>query len=319
MSKKVITGIVQSSKKAVTKNGQPYQVVTILDKQSSYQISIWGAQPKDTPYGRVLTLSTQEDNGFLSCILSDITVKPASSEITKELSLLLPKPPTKEQWQALSTAISTIISNYPDFCFQKVYPLSQSPDLFSTKSPELITGSKAEDYQKLSEIYLQAASRLYLPYSQGLGAVSNHHNFPGGLLQHTSELLSFFLHIYPSFPFQVNPFIVAMSCLFHDFGKLNCYTQDFQYTEEISLLDHPFISSEAVGKFLASRSIHPRLIKFIQSAVLSHHGRKEWGAPILPANPESFLVAKLDEISGHGQMYDKPSGTRALDTTIQRF
>ena len=149
--------------------------------------------------------------------------------------------------------------------------------------------------------------------------MSNHHNFPGGLLKHTYEILDMFAGIYDSVPFQVNPFIVAFACLFHDFGKLECYTSDFQYTESISVTDHTFISAESVGEVLRQENVSNRLIKFVQSAILSHHGRLEWGAPILPVNPESFLVAKLDELSGHGEMYDKPSFTRSMNTTIQRF
>lgn len=315
-NKRVIKGIIQSAKPAMTKNNQPYQVATVLTindaKQvESLQISIWGASPKDTPYGKQLNATAQDDNGFLSATLADIRIATPSAELQE----LLPTPPTKDIWMVLAFNIAKLIEQYPSYCAVNNYKLSS----MLAQQSEQVTGQSPSDYPILAKEFITAMDRLSAPYSQGLGAVSNHHNFPGGLMQHTYELLNEFYYIYPSLEFQVNPFIVAVACLFHDFGKLSCYTQDFQYTPEISLLDHPYISAEAAGKYLSTRSISTRLIHFIQSAILSHHGRREWGAPVLPANPESFLVAKLDEISGHGQMYEKPSGTRAMDTTIQRF
>ena len=123
-------------------------------------------------------------------------------------------------------------------------------------------------------------SGLYDAYVQGLGAVKNHHNFIGGLVTHTHEILNMFLHIHPSLPFKVDPFIVTMAIAFHDFGKLSVYNpKDMSYKPEISLLDHPYISAKSAAQILTSHHVDARTITFIESAILSHHGRKEWGHP----------------------------------------
>ena len=63
--------------------------------------------------------------------------------------------------------------------------------------------------------------------------------------------------------------------------------------------------------------------------VLSHHGRLEFGSPVLPKTPEALLVHYLDDLDGKLEamfraLQDEASGTswspfsRALDRMIYR-
>jgi 3'-5' exoribonuclease len=49
----------------------------------------------------------------------------------------------------------------------------------------------------------------------------------------------------------------------------------------------------------------------MRHCILSHHGRKEWGSPVVPATREAILIHQLDMIQSRGQM--ALEGTEALE------
>lgn len=101
---------------------------------------------------------------------------------------------------------------------------------------------------------------LYLKYRDKPAAKANHHAYPGGLLNHTFELLNIFLGLHDRLPFRADPSIVIIACIYHDYGKLFEY-KDNQLTEEMFLLGHPFISSHfAMNDLKASGFSYERSI-----------------------------------------------------------
>lgn len=284
-------GVILSSKPAMAKNGQPYSVVTVTDGDIKQVVYIWNSDSKEFKPGKALTYTAKEANGMLSCTKADCKLQDLKE--TDSLYILfksLSPIPTKEEWNSLADTISVIIDKESEF----------------ERAPT-------------ADIFVSIMGKLYIPYSQHTAARANHHAYIGGLAQHTFELLNMFVHLYPSLPYKVDPFIVAIACLFHDYGKLSEYTHDFEYQDSFFLQGHPFLSAEALGQFLRQNNINEHTIKHCQHAVLSHHQRLEWGSPVLPCTPEAYLVSMLDALSGTGVQYNQPAGTKACGTTIQRF
>ena len=173
--KRNITGIIKSSKSAVTKNGNPYQVVTILNSQdgplNTIQVSVWGSLPHNTPYGKQLSATISDDDGFLSCTLPDIRI----TEPTEELKKLLPQPPSENAWNVAVSMISHNIMNYPSLCEERGWKLSVGDPSSSLtikerySNPQMISGTKSDDYKKLAVMFRRIAKNCYKPYSIGLG------------------------------------------------------------------------------------------------------------------------------------------------------
>ena len=286
------SGVILSSKPALAKNGQPYSVVTVSDMETKTTLYIWNSDSKEFKPGCLLAYSAKESNGMLSCSKADTKLLELSTNSPLYLYYKSLSPvPTKEEWSNLATELSNLID-------------MQSP---------------LEERDPLADLFLSIMNKLYIPYSQHTAARAHHHAYIGGLAEHTYELLNMFLHLYPSLPYKVNTFIVSIACLFHDYGKLSEYTQDFEYQDSFFLQGHPFLSAEALGNFLRTQKLSEHLIKHCQHAVLSHHQRLEWGSPVLPCTPEAYLVSMLDALSGTGIQYNQPVGTQACSTTIQRF
>lgn len=275
--------IILFSEISIAKTGSPYATIVCRDLNETITVNVWGT-PLTSPFkpGQLIRFDNlKSDSGFLSCSFPFVTLSHPSPD--DPLLQFIPKAVSKDEW------------------------LSLAQSLVSLCSP------------KEAEFILSQFTLLYQPYSTHTAARSNHHNFIGGLLQHTYELLNLFNSIYPVLPFHVSPFIVIVSCLYHDFGKLSEYTESFDYLPAFFLQGHPFLGAESVGAVLRANNFPENVVQHCQHCVLAHHGRKEWGSPVIPASPEAYIVSVLDAISGTGVQYDKPTGTKSMGTTIYRF
>lgn len=137
-------------------------------------------------------------------------------------------------------------------------------------------------------------------------AKSMHHNFSGGLLEHTLsviELCSFYAKKYTL----INRDLLYAAALFHDIGKLE-ELSDFpivDYTDSGQLLGHIMISVEWVNNKIREINGFPeKLANLLKHCILAHHGELEYGSPKKPQIIEAFALnfadntdAKLQAIS----------------------
>jgi 3'-5' exoribonuclease len=96
----------------------------------------------------------------------------------------------------------------------------------------------------------------------------------------------------------------------HDVGKIKSYQLKTGISEKTvvgDLLDHVFISASMVSnlwdKIMTEDVVGDdaeeaaREKAMLLHVILSHHGRKEWGSPVLPQCPEAVLLHFCDQIS----------------------
>ena len=82
------------------------------------------------------------------------------------------------------------------------------------------------------------------------------------------------------------------------------------------------MGARQVHQDMTKEGFSAELIMHCEHCVLSHHQKLEWGSPVVPATPEAFLVAHLDNISGWGVVYrDSEDGERqnSLNTTVFKY
>lgn len=99
----------------------------------------------------------------------------------------------------------------------------------------------------------------------------------------------------------MNRDLVLAGVLLHDVGKTAelSYARSFGYTDAGNLIGH--ISMEAQWIQRAAEGIpgFPEELRLqLLHIVLSHHGRLEFGSPVLPKTPEALLVHYLDDLDG---------------------
>lgn len=134
-------------------------------------------------------------------------------------------------------------------------------------------------------------------------AMSFHHAFLGGLLEHTVNAMEVGNCIAPLYP-GLNRDLVLAGIFLHDIAKTWELTYDaaFGYSDGGQLIGHIVKSvmwiedrakkaSENLGE-----PIPRELIDVLQHIVLSHHDKAEFGSPRAPATPEAIAVHMIENM-----------------------
>ena len=133
-------------------------------------------------------------------------------------------------------------------------------------------------------------------------ATTIHHNYLGGLLEHTHNMLCVASEILPLYP-EVQADLVLAAIFIHDLGKTEelCYDIAFSYTDSGQLIGHitkGFLIMQQKVEALASKGgkIEQTVLDALGHIILSHHGKYEFGSPKLPATAEAFMVNYIDDL-----------------------
>ena len=138
-------------------------------------------------------------------------------------------------------------------------------------------------------------------------ATSFHHGYTAGLLEHVwsmTRCAEFLARHYANYYKDLNPplnkGVVIAATVLHDIGKLReleYHPVEAKYTVEGSLIGHVLIGRDMVRQQASQIDGFPQeTLLLLEHAILSHHGRKEYGAPILPQTLEALLVSYVDDL-----------------------
>jgi 3'-5' exoribonuclease len=139
-------------------------------------------------------------------------------------------------------------------------------------------------------------------------AMSLHHAYIGGLLEHTLSLLRLGNAFCPLYP-KLNRDIVLMGLLLHDLGKCMELTWEsgFGYSDDGQLVGHIargviWLQRKAEDCRAMGADIPEAVLMVLHHIILSHHGKPEFGALKLPSTPEAIAVSLLDNTDAKLQM-----------------
>ena len=138
-------------------------------------------------------------------------------------------------------------------------------------------------------------------------AKTMHHNYMGGLLEHTlsiCEICDFLANHYH----YVDRDILIASAFLHDIGKMFELSPfpDNDYTDDGQLLGHIVIGTELITKESNKIPNFPhQLQSLLKHSVLSHHGEYEFGSPKRPKTIEAFLLHCADTLDAKIKMYEE--------------
>lgn len=161
-----------------------------------------------------------------------------------------------------------------------------------------------ESLRKLGKTILEEFECSYEVYP---AAKMMHHAEIGGLLLHTTEVVSFIEKIH-----QVRPWfdkdITTLAGILHDFGKIREFDIAStglvsDYSREGNLLGHIFMGAEDIGKYCDKCGVNEEKKLLLQHMILSHHGQPEFGSPVRPSTMEAYVLHTADELSAKMHMY----------------
>lgn len=163
--------------------------------------------------------------------------------------------------------------------------------------------------ESLSELLKQffGPGPMYDAFKIAPAAKGVHHACVGGLLEHSlsvAKVVDMLTGHYPG----INRDLVVSGALLHDIGKMR--EMGFEgavvlYTPEGRLKGHITIGIEMIGEAVAKLKHFPReTLNQLQHLILSHHGRNEYGSPVVPMTPEAFLLSMADELDARMNMIE---------------
>jgi 3'-5' exoribonuclease len=160
----------------------------------------------------------------------------------------------------------------------------------------------------LAETYLSDEDMM-ASFRMAPAAMSLHHAWIGGLLEHTLQLLKLAQAMLPLYP-QLNRDIVLMGLFLHDLGKTAELTWEkgFDYTTDGNLIGHIVrgaiwlqVKAAMAGKS-SGQKLPPDALRVLQHIIISHHGLPEFGAAKVPSTPEAVFISVLDNLDAKTQM-----------------
>jgi 3'-5' exoribonuclease len=147
-----------------------------------------------------------------------------------------------------------------------------------------------------------ADNELMENFCNAPGGTALHHNYLGGLLEHTHNMLRVAVAILPLYP-KVQSDLVLAGIFLHDMGKTEelSYDMAFSYTDSGQLIGHIvktilMVNQKADALRAKGTQIEQTVIDALGHIILSHHGQYDFGSPKLPATPEAFLVYYIDDL-----------------------
>jgi len=262
--------IVSDRRVLIARNGKPYAKVLLTDRTGDLPGIIWedartqiaGIDPGDI----VGVRGTVESYENRTQMRIDKIVKLNEDDV--DMSALVPT--TKGDISSMMSEIEEFISRVQDTYLKKLIE-----NIFSREG--------------IRETYMKA------PAAKGI-----HHNYIGGLLEHTLSVLKSIEAIFPVYAhLGINKDLLIAGALLHDIGKIYEYSYDkvIDMTPEGRLIGHIYLSAHMTDKEIDGIEKFPEELKLqLLHLILGHHGQLEFGSPKLPMTREAMLLHMLDDL-----------------------
>ena len=278
--------VVNSLTRKTDKNGKTYWEILVSDQNGTLAAKIWsdaGWWDRSTP-----ELEVKPDLLTESAIEA---IKGKTVGVTGKVS------DYRGQLQYNFNAISLL--NQEKFSPTQYIPHSEIPlPVLSQRLEGLISSCRQEVQAFLRFVFSGDTGK---EFRNAPAAVSNHHAYAHGLLEHTltvaesaKAIAVTYRDVYPSLDVDV----VVAGALLHDLGKIDAYTMSPvpEITLPGAVLDHIALGYARFEKLADETNLDGKLRLQLEHIMLSHHGQKEFGSPVLPATQEALVVAAADEL-----------------------
>lgn len=261
---------------ATTKNGKEYLNVILGDKTGNVDCKIWNAdsagisdfEPMDYVFvnGEAKTF-----NGNLQIDIRQIR-KADESEYNLEDFIPTSKQDVEVMYDSILKCVSMVENNYLHALLEEFFVNDQD---------------------------------FIARFKKSSAAKSIHHNFAGGLVEHTlgvARLCSYYCKQYPV----LNKDLLLTAALCHDIGKIYEYSPfpENDYTDEGNLLGHIVMGIEMVGKKIDNIPDFPTgLANELKHCIAAHHGKLEFGSPKRPGIVEAVALSYADDTDAKMQSF----------------
>ena len=153
------------------------------------------------------------------------------------------------------------------------------------------------EHKQIKETVQRVLDETEKTFRVRAAAVSMHHAYRHGLLEHTTHMTRACRALLPLYP-EVDPDLAIAGIILHDIGKLEEYEGDFatKVSRLGTLQGHVVLGFRTVRKAAIQSKLNPDLTERLEHIILSHQGEKAWGAAAMAATPEAVFVSMIDNL-----------------------
>ena len=138
---------------------------------------------------------------------------------------------------------------------------------------------------------------FYEEFKMSPAGLTVHHNYAGGLTEHTVTTMLHAAHMSEKYPALLDRDLLLTGSFLHDIGKLREISGGMTkgYTTEGKLLGHISMGLLMLQeKLSAIRGFPTELGLLLKHMILSHHGELEFGIPVRPSTPEALALHHIE-------------------------
>ena len=146
-----------------------------------------------------------------------------------------------------------------------------------------------------------------MKFLEAPAAVSNHHAYLGGLIEHIVSLTEACLKTCEAYPTLDRDLLIA-GAFFHDIGKVEelAVARAFEYSDRGRLIGHIVTGVLWIEERARSIPGFPQaVLDQLKHLVLSHHGELEWGSPVVPMTAEALTLHAMDNLDAKLWAYER--------------
>ena len=199
-----------------------------------------------------------------------------------------------------------------------VAPAPVAKDVLAKKLDDYLSSLKEGELKTLVTSIINKYRDRFLDWP---AAVRNHHAFRSGVLYHSlsmADLAEQVAKLYPS----LDRDMLISGCLLHDLGKCIELSGPVatEYTLEGKLLGHINIMADIIREEATALGIKGETPDLLEHMILAHHGKPDFGSPVLPLTREALALSMIDDFDAKMNMLDKAfEGTKPGNWTERIF
>ena len=174
----------------------------------------------------------------------------------------------------------------------------QNPEEMYRQLLGYISSLKNPYIRALAEEFFVKDTDFVKRFKKHTAAKTVHHNFQGGLLEHTLGIVKLCDFLAGQYAV-LDRDILLMGALLHDIGKMQELSEFplVDYTDEGNLVGHIILGVERMNEKIRQISGFPEdLANILRHMILAHHGELEYGSPKRPALIEAVALHYADNM-----------------------
>jgi len=189
--------------------------------------------------------------------------------------------------------------NQKHFAPSNYMPQSRIPrEKLEERFGQLVSGCRPEIAAFLRSVF---ADEMLSQFFGWPAAVSNHHAYANGLAEHSvsvADCAKGQAEAMCRSDYEIDVDITVAGALLHDIGKLRAYKMQTmpEITIEGAVIDHVALGYAMFEKLCEKYPLEEKIKLQIAHIIISHHGLREYGSPVVPETAEAMIVSSADEL-----------------------